>query len=186
MSTQHGTVVAAFGRHYSVELPNGELLECVPRGKKSEVACGDEVEIGRTSVTQGVIEKTLPRRSLLYRSVAHREKLIAANVTQLIVVVASEPSFSDELLARCLVAADGLHSAIRREWGLDPPPGEPQRSVSAPPARARDQHGREQADQHACAARKLRRNLVQLYPWTPPGACRARGAMIVAWQHAVA
>jgi ribosome biogenesis GTPase / thiamine phosphate phosphatase len=108
-----GTVVAAFGRHYSVELPDGELLECVPRGKKSEVACGDEVQIKRTSDpstslgtgAQGVIENILPRQSLLYRSVAHREKLIAANVTQLIVVVASEPSFNDELLARCLLAA---------------------------------------------------------------------------------
>jgi ribosome biogenesis GTPase / thiamine phosphate phosphatase len=110
---ESGRVVAAFGRHYSVELPDGELLECVPRGKKSEVACGDRVEIKRTSDpsttlgtgAQGAIENILPRKSLLYRSVAHREKLIAANVTQLIVVVASEPSFNDELLARCLLAA---------------------------------------------------------------------------------
>ncbi|MDE2118034.1 MAG: ribosome small subunit-dependent GTPase A [Betaproteobacteria bacterium] len=81
------------------------MLECVPRGKKSEVACGDLVEIQRTSEGQAVIEKIAPRRTLLYRSVAHREKLIAANVTQIIVVVAAEPSFNDELLARCLVAA---------------------------------------------------------------------------------
>jgi ribosome biogenesis GTPase len=104
-ATAAGTVVAAFGRHYSVELADGELLECVPRGKKSEVACGDRVEIQRTADAQGVIENILPRHTLLYRSVAHREKLIAANVTQLIVVVASEPSFNDELLARCLLAA---------------------------------------------------------------------------------
>lgn len=100
-----GQVVAAFGRHYDVELPDGQVLECVPRGKKSEVACGDRVEIQRNSETQGVIELILPRTSLLYRSVAHREKLIAANVSQLIVVVATEPSFSDELLARSLLAA---------------------------------------------------------------------------------
>ena len=108
-----GMVTAAFGRHYQIEMADGELLECVPRGKKSEVACGDRVEIKRTADpsttlgtgSQGVIEKILPRKSLLYRSVAHREKLIAANVTQLIVVVASEPSFNDELLARCLLAA---------------------------------------------------------------------------------
>ena len=80
-------------------------MECVPRGKKSEAACGDWVEISQQSENQGVIERILPRRSLLHRSVAHREKLIAANVTQLIVVVATEPSFSDELLARSLVAA---------------------------------------------------------------------------------
>ena len=86
---QQGKIVAAFGRHYLAALPGGEMLECVPRGKKSEVACGDEVEITKTGADQGVIERILPRRSLLYRSVAHREKLIAANVTQLIAVVAT-------------------------------------------------------------------------------------------------
>jgi len=84
---------------------------CLTRGKKSEVVCGDIVEIKLTGEAsaengaQGVIERIAPRRSLLHRSDAFREKLIAANVTQIIVVVAAEPSFSDELLARCLVAA---------------------------------------------------------------------------------
>ena len=100
-----GQILAAFGRRYLVELPGGEQLDCVPRGKKSEVACGDVVEIMRTAEGQAVIERITPRKSLLYRSVAFREKLIAANVTQIIVVVAAEPSFDDELLARCLIAA---------------------------------------------------------------------------------
>lgn len=99
-----GQVIAAFGRHYLAELPGGEVIECVPRGKKSEVACGDTVEITRTGTDQGVIDRIAPRTSLLYRSDAYKQKLIAANVTQLIVVVASEPSFNDELLARCLLA----------------------------------------------------------------------------------
>ncbi len=99
-----GQIIAAFGRHYLAELPGGEIVECVPRGKKSEVACGDRVEIERTSANQGVIDRITPRSSLLYRSDAWKQKLIAANVTQLIVVVASEPSFNDELLARCLLA----------------------------------------------------------------------------------
>ena len=111
--TIQGQIVASFGRHYLAELAGGESITCVPRGKKSEVACGDEVEIIRTADAstgdgtgaQGVIERIMPRRSLLHRSDAFREKLIAANVTQIIVVVAAEPSFSDELLARCLVAA---------------------------------------------------------------------------------
>jgi ribosome biogenesis GTPase len=103
--TLQGKVIAAFGRHYLAELAGGEQLSCVPRGKKSEIACGDLVELQRTSNDQAVIEAILPRKTLLYRSVAHREKLIAANVTQVIVVVAVEPSFDDELLARCLVAA---------------------------------------------------------------------------------
>ena len=108
-----GQIIAAFGRRYLAELPDGEILECLPRGKKSEVVCGDLVEIKRTgnastensTGAQGVIERIAQRHSLLHRSDAFREKLIAANVTQIIVVVAAEPSLSDELLARCLVAA---------------------------------------------------------------------------------
>jgi ribosome biogenesis GTPase len=100
-----GTIVAAFGRHYLAELGDGNMLESIPRGKKSEVAVGDVVKLQRTAPDQAAIESIQPRKTLLYRSVAHREKLIAANVTQLVAVVASEPPFSDELLARCLVAA---------------------------------------------------------------------------------
>jgi ribosome biogenesis GTPase len=109
----NGQVIAAFGRQYLVRLTDGSEIACLTRGKKSEAACGDMVEVQRTADAstgngtgaQGVIERIMPRRSLLYRSDAFREKLIAANVTQIIVVVAAEPSFSDELLARCLVAA---------------------------------------------------------------------------------
>ena len=108
-----GQIIAAFGRRYLVELAGGELLACVPRGKKSEAACGDVVEIQRTadqssdlkSAAQGVIDRIVERKTLLYRSVSFREKLIAANVTQIVFVVAAEPSFDDELLARCLIAA---------------------------------------------------------------------------------
>ena len=100
-----GTIIAAHGRQYRVELASGEMLLCFPRGKKSELACGDRVSVER-SADQGVIDSVAPRRSLLYRSNAFRQKLIAANVTQLIVVVATEPSFSDELVTRALVAAE--------------------------------------------------------------------------------
>ncbi|MDZ4200851.1 MAG: ribosome small subunit-dependent GTPase A [Gallionella sp.] len=108
-----GQIVAAFGRQYLARLEDGSEILCLTRGKKSEVVCGDNVEIKHTgkastengSSAQGVIERILPRRSLLHRSDAFREKLIAANVTQIVVVVAAEPSFSDELLARCMVAA---------------------------------------------------------------------------------
>ena len=105
MSTE-GTVVAAHGRQYRVELDSGEVLLCYPRGKKSEVACGDRVVVAPSGDQQGVIETVLPRRALLYRSNQFKQKLIAANVTQIVVVVATEPSFSDELVTRCIVAAE--------------------------------------------------------------------------------
>ncbi|PAS97194.1 MAG: ribosome small subunit-dependent GTPase A [Candidatus Dactylopiibacterium carminicum] len=101
-----GTVVAAFGRQYAVRLEDGRELLCVPRAKKSEVACGDAVEIALTSADQGVIERIRERSSLFYRADQWKEKLIAANVSQVVVVVATEPGFSDELITRCLVAAD--------------------------------------------------------------------------------
>lgn len=107
-----GQVIAAFGRQYLIQLHDGSNVPCLTRGKKSEAACGDLVEISHSGIssshstqTPGVIEHVTPRSSLLYRSDAYREKLIAANVTQVVVVVAAEPIFSDELLSRCLVAA---------------------------------------------------------------------------------
>jgi ribosome biogenesis GTPase len=101
-----GQITAAFGRHYEVKTQEGGTYSCVMRGKKKGVACGDRVEILPTTTNQAVIETVLPRTSLFYRSDAFREKLIAANVTQLVFVVAGEPSFSLELLDRCLIAAE--------------------------------------------------------------------------------
>ena len=101
-----GSIVAAHGRQYLVELADGERLLCFPRGKKSDLACGDDVVVLRSGDGQGVIDAVGERRALLYRSNQFRQKLIAANVTQIVVVVASEPSFSDELVTRCLVAAE--------------------------------------------------------------------------------
>ncbi len=102
----NGQIVAAFGRQYLVEFTNGEILSCVLRGKKSGAVCGDQVNVKRTTVGQGVIETIFPRSTLMYRSNTVREKLIAANVTQIIIVIAAVPSFDEELMNRCLVTAE--------------------------------------------------------------------------------
>ncbi len=100
-------ILAAFGRQYEVELEQGgERLLCFPRAKKSIFACGDRVEITASGDRQGVIERLHERRSLLYREDAFKQKLIAANVSQIVVVVATEPSFNPELITRCLCAAE--------------------------------------------------------------------------------
>lgn len=104
-----GEIVAAHGRHYEVELDDthggSARVHCYPRGKRSEVACGDRVRVQLTGADQGVIEALEPRRTVLYRADAHKQKLIAANVTQVAIVVAGTPTFYDELVTRCLVAA---------------------------------------------------------------------------------
>jgi ribosome biogenesis GTPase len=118
--TLEGTVVAAYGKRFKVELNDQEnaLLEtivpnrrlsCVTRGKKTDVACGDLVSLKLTDKRDGVIEAVLPRTSLLFRSNAFKSKTLAANVTQIIIVLATQPSFYEALLNRCLIAAEAAN-----------------------------------------------------------------------------
>ncbi|RKP52000.1 ribosome small subunit-dependent GTPase A [Trinickia fusca] len=103
-----GLVIAAHGRHYIVS-PEGSahtLVQCFPRGKKSDVAVGDRVIYEPTSADQGVIVEIGERRNLLYRSDQYKSKLFAANLDQLLIVLATEPYFSEDLLGRALVAAE--------------------------------------------------------------------------------
>lgn len=106
-----GLVVAAYGRRYRVELADADEIDCVTRGRKSDVACGDRVRVAKTGAGGGVIEAVEPRASLFYRSDARRTKLIAANVTQLVVVVAPLPVYHEDLLDRCLAGAE--HAGIK-------------------------------------------------------------------------
>jgi ribosome biogenesis GTPase / thiamine phosphate phosphatase len=102
-----GQIVGSFGRRYLVELPDLSLLDCVTRGRRGALACGDRVVVARTAEGQGVIESLDPRASLFYRSDRIRQKLFAANVTQIVVVVAPQPPYSEDLVNRCLAAAEG-------------------------------------------------------------------------------
>jgi ribosome biogenesis GTPase len=105
MSGLTGTIIAAHGRHYVADA-GGQMLQCVTRGKKTNVAVGDVVHLQKTSDNQAVIEKIAERSTLLYRSDQYKSKLLAANVTRLFIVVATEPGFADDLVSRSLVAAD--------------------------------------------------------------------------------
>ncbi|MEI6228106.1 MAG: ribosome small subunit-dependent GTPase A [Methylophilaceae bacterium] len=102
-----GTIVAAYGKRFQVELADDQKrISCVTRGKKTDLACGDNVTLKLTDKHEGVIESTLPRKTLLYRSNAFKSKMLAANVTQIIIVLATQPSFYEALLNRCLIAAE--------------------------------------------------------------------------------
>jgi ribosome biogenesis GTPase len=106
-----GRVVAAHGRRFLIE--NGEsIVECVTRGRKSDIVCGDRVDFEMTDADKGVIEKVDVRSNLLYRSDEFRSKLIAANLDQAVVVVAAVPYFREELLIRCLVACESSNIPV--------------------------------------------------------------------------
>ncbi|GGY57474.1 ribosome small subunit-dependent GTPase A [Pseudoduganella albidiflava] len=107
-----GIVIAAHGRHYLAE-SEGTRLQCVTRGKKTNVAVGDIVDLTLTSPDQAVIDRIQERKTLLYRSDQYKSKLLAANVTQLFIVVATEPGYTDDLVSRALVASEAAGIAAR-------------------------------------------------------------------------
>ena len=100
-----GLVVTAHGRHFIVESPDGQRLICHPRGKKSDCVVGDRVR-WQPAGDEGVIEHIEPRRNLLFRQDEWRTKSFAANLDQLMVLVAGEPMFSESQLSRALIAAE--------------------------------------------------------------------------------
>lgn len=97
-------IISAHGRHYFAELEDGEIIKCFPRGKRGGVCVGDWIDIS-TKASGATIERLHERRNLLYRSDEVRSKQFAANIDQLLIVLASEPMFSEDLTGRALVAA---------------------------------------------------------------------------------
>lgn len=107
---QAGLVVASHGRHCLVETADGARRLCHARGKKNETVVGDRVQ-WRPTGDEGVVEKVEPRRNLFYRQDEIRTKSFAANLDQVLVLIAAEPEFSEMQLARALIAAEAEHIA---------------------------------------------------------------------------
>ena len=109
-----GTVVAGFGRETLVRSDSGELLRATARNRQLQPVCGDRVMLSAIAGGRAVIEAIDPRRNVFSRASRHRTKVLAANITQVVVLVACEPSFSDELMCRFLAAAElaGLPALI--------------------------------------------------------------------------
>ena len=103
-----GLVVSAHGRHCVVETPAGQRVICHPRGKKLAVVVGDRVR-WLPSQDEGTIERTAERRNLLYRQDEVRVKSFAANLDQVLILIAAEPAFSEHQLARALIACEAAH-----------------------------------------------------------------------------
>ena len=103
--TQAGLVVAGFGRHVLVETDTGARVICHPRGKKSQAVVGDRVR-WLPSQDEGTIEKVEPRSNLFYRQDEMRTKSFAANLDQVLILMAAEPEFSENQLTRALIAAE--------------------------------------------------------------------------------
>ncbi len=103
---EKGRVIATYGRHYWVEPENGTPpLQCFLQGKR-DVVTGDQVDFSYRSEKQGLIINIAPRRNLLYRSDQFKTKRLASNLDQVLIMLATLPHFSDELLSRALIACE--------------------------------------------------------------------------------
>ncbi len=99
-----GLVVETQRRHYIVNI-DGETIRCVSKGRDQSIACGDLANVTLQPNAQGVIETVSPRTSKFYRADAFKQKVVAANVTQVVCVIAADPTYSPALLDRWLVTA---------------------------------------------------------------------------------
>lgn len=112
-----GTILETQRRHAIVKLPDGARFRCITKGRQLQVACGDVVNFIKTNDNEGVIESLVDRTTLFYRADAIKEKLVAANVSQVACIIAPLPAYSDELLNRWLVCAQA--SGVKAVIGLN-------------------------------------------------------------------
>jgi ribosome biogenesis GTPase len=107
-----GRVIADFGREFLVEFPDRRQIVCTRKGRKQDATCGDFVEVRITGSAQGSIERVGTRRNLLFRSDQWSEKTLAANVDQVVILLAPKPPFSEAFLNMSLVACDAARIPV--------------------------------------------------------------------------
>jgi ribosome biogenesis GTPase len=106
---QKGRVITRHGRNLVVRDEDGGLHLCLFRQNLGEIVCGDQVVWQATHDSEGVVTARLDRRSALTRpDYSGREKALAANVSQLVIVLAPEPEPTGFLIDQYLVAAEQL------------------------------------------------------------------------------
>lgn len=100
-------VLARHRRHIEVELGAGDRLLCDLSSRRQRPLVGDTVEVDRTGARSGIVVSVKPRRTVLTRvDAGGRGQPVAANLTQLIVVVAAEPKVDWLILDHYLAGAE--------------------------------------------------------------------------------
>lgn len=117
-NAQTGRVIASHGRRVLVQSAEAHRVPCAIRGRDLQISCGDEVrwryDVGGD---RGIVLERLPRRSVLERANSSGgTEVVVANLTQLIVVVAHEPTPDFFIVDRFLAAAElsGIRAALAR------------------------------------------------------------------------
>jgi ribosome biogenesis GTPase len=105
-----GRVICAYGQTVDVESA-GRVYSCFSRKKADALVVGDWVEFSWDEQTaQGIVQKRLPRHTLLCRSDRYSPvKEMAANVDQILIIFASHPAPNEFHIDEYLVAAELAH-----------------------------------------------------------------------------
>lgn len=99
-------VIATYGRHLLLRDVAGAIRKARPQRRHLEIACGDRVEYMEAG-TETLVTTIRPRDTVLRRSsLRARSELLAANLTQLAVVVAPLPRPDLFVVDRFLCAAE--------------------------------------------------------------------------------
>ncbi len=107
---REGRLMVRHGARLVVEDAEGHLHLCLARQNLGEPACGDRVVWQPTGAKRGVVTAILPRETTLSRpDYSGRDKPLAANLTQLVVVLAPLQAPAGYLLDQYLVGAEQLH-----------------------------------------------------------------------------
>ncbi len=117
VDARKGRVVASHGRDAVVEVDAGARLRCRLQSRRLAVVCGDLVnwKPATGEGAEGLVTAVLPRRTVLARLSQRGEtEPVAANLSQLAVVVAPVPAADFGLCDRYLAAAEwaGLRGCI--------------------------------------------------------------------------
>ena len=103
-----GRVITRHGQNLLIRSEQDEEIHCLLRQNLGEVVCGDHV-LWQPSADNGVVVALQTRSSTLSRpDYSGRDKPIAANISQLIVVLAPEPAPTGYLLDQYLIAAERM------------------------------------------------------------------------------
>ena len=102
-----GLVLAHHGPVSLVESEAGDIVRCSTRKNLPRTVCGDTVLWRPGSSREGVITGVLERSTTLVRpDQNNRVRPVAANLDQIVVVIACKPSFEYGMLDRYLAAAE--------------------------------------------------------------------------------
>lgn len=102
-------VLVSYGNRGIIEYGDGTRADCEYRRSVGRPYCGDRVEIDDMDGTTNIVTAISTRNNEFARANARKQKqVIAANLDQVLIVIAPQPEPSTDLVERYLVAVHSL------------------------------------------------------------------------------